>query len=72
LWRWGRIRDISDLAGLYFVKWRQDDYETGRRLHKRKPAKCHVNDTGTTGWEQGSVSVAVRIAVVRPHGVGPA
>ncbi len=50
----GRIRDVSDLAGLYFVKWRQDDHKTRKRLlHKRKPAKCPVNDTGTTGWEQG-------------------
>ena len=43
----GRIRDIGDLAGFYFVKWRQDGDETRKRLRRKlKLAKCPVHDTG--------------------------
>ncbi len=43
----GRIQEISDLAGIYSVKWRQDGYETRRPLlRKRTLAKCLVNDSG--------------------------
>ena len=50
----GRIRAISDLAGLYFVKWRQDGYETRKRLlRKLKLAKRPVNHTGDHGVRAG-------------------
>lgn len=43
----GRIREISDLAGIHTVKWRQDRYETRKALlRKLRLAKCPVNDTG--------------------------
>ena len=43
----GRIRDIGDLAGFYFVKWWQDGDETRKRLRRKlKLAKCPVHDTG--------------------------
>jgi predicted nucleotide-binding protein len=43
----GRIREISDLAGIHSVKWRHDNPETRRRLiRKLKLAKCPVDDSG--------------------------
>lgn len=43
----GRIREISDLAGIHSVKWQHDNAETLRRLlRKLKLAKCPVDDSG--------------------------
>src|SRR5262249_47494480 len=43
----GRIREISDLGGVYSVRWTEDGFETRRRLlRKLKLAKCPVKDDG--------------------------
>ena len=50
----GRIQEISDLAGIYSVKWWQDGDETRKPLLRNLTlAKCAVNDRGNHSVRAG-------------------